>query len=133
MFAFPLPFTRGVCYNNPKLMRDFVDTLPLRLAAVVAALVGVVCLYEQIDVWVAAWRIGIAFMALLLAGLGVRWLILSLSDDATKNHGAQDPQTEGMDDASSDASAAPTSGKNVDVIVPGTSIGDLLGDDSEDK
>jgi hypothetical protein len=111
-------------------MRDFVDTLPLRLAAVVAACVGMICLWKGIDLWVSAWRIGVTFMALLLAGLVVRRLILSLGSEATNHPGDPYRQAPGA----KDAPAAPTSGKNVDVIAPGTPIGDLLRDDkAEDK
>ena len=115
-------------------MRDFVDTLPLRLAAVVAAFVGVICLWKGIDLWVSAWRIGVTFVVLLLAGLVVRRLILSLGSEATHPRGDAYPQARATKDDAAPSSAAPASGKNVDVIAPGTPIGDLLRDDTaEDK
>jgi hypothetical protein len=61
-------------------MRDFVDTLPLRLAAVVAALVGAICLWNGVELWESARRIGIAFVVLLLAALLVRRLVLAFSE-----------------------------------------------------
>lgn len=72
-------------------MRDFVDTLPLRLAAVVAAAVGVVCLVSGVDIWVSAGRIGATFVLLLLAGLCVRWLVISSQEKATAPRSAPAP------------------------------------------
>lgn len=71
-----------MCYNGANRMRDFVDTLPLRLAAVVAAVVGVICLARNVDLWVSVGRVGIAFAIVLLGALGVRRLLLSLLSPA---------------------------------------------------
>ena len=113
-------------------MRDFVDTLPLRLAAVVAVLVGTVCLWNGVDLWESAQRIGIAFAVLLLAGLMVRRLLLPLLSTAEPARGRQ--ANSGEDDAASTTvSETPVTGKNVNVITPGTPIADLLRDDKVDE
>ncbi len=111
-------------------MRDFVDTLPLRLAAVVAVLVGTVCLWNGFDLWESAQRIGITFVVLLLAGLVVRRVILphlSAAADGKPIAGDEDAA------ASTTVSDAPVTGKNVNVITPGTPIADLLRDDKADE
>lgn len=114
-------------------MRDFVDTLPLRLAAVVAALVGMVCLWKGVDLWVSAWRIGVTFAVLLLAGLLVRRLILSLWSEPAPDPEGEHPLAQGANNVSSQHGAASTSGNNVDVIAPGTSIADLLRDEKTEE
>ena len=119
-------------------MRDFVDTLPLRLASVVAVLVGMVCLWNGVDLWESAQRIGIAFAVLLLAGLVVRRVVLPHLSAAAAAAAA--PLSEGKpvgadedDTASTTVSDAPITGKNVNVITPGTPIADLLRDDKADE
>ena len=111
-------------------MRDFVDTLPLRLAAAVAALVGIICLWNRVELWTSAGRIGITFGVLLLAGLVVRRLLLPLFEG-----GAEYLPTSNADGAAPGAaSGAPTtSGRNVDLITPGTPIADLLGDEHAEE
>lgn len=112
-------------------MRDFVDTLPLRLAAVVAALVGAICLWNGVEIWESARRIGIAFVVVLLASLIVRRLLLSLSSDTSRNGR---PPTKGTEEALSNAPSERVSGRNVDVITPGASVGELLKEDrAEDE
>jgi hypothetical protein len=104
-------------------MRDFVDTLPLRLAAVVAALVGAICLWNGVELWESARRIGIAFVVLLLAALLVRRLVLAFSEGGDTG---DDGETGGPPAAAPGPPAATALGRNTDVIVPGTPIGDLL-------
>jgi hypothetical protein len=113
-------------------MRDFVDTLPMRLAAVVAALVGAVCLWNGVEIWESARRIGIAFAVLLAAGLLVRRWVLPLMRE-----GPDDPVPAGGEglggaDAEAGKGQAPPSvlGRNTDITAPGTPISDLLRDDS---
>jgi hypothetical protein len=111
-------------------MRDFVDTLPLRLAAVVAALVGIICLWNRVELWTSAGRIGITFGVLLLAGLVVRRLLLPLFEGAMEH-----PAARNADGAAPGAApgAPTTSGRNVDLIAPGTPIADLLRDEHAEE
>lgn len=112
-------------------MRDFVDTLPLRLAAVVAALVGIICLWNRVELWTSAGRIGITFGVLLLAGLVVRRLLLPLFEGA-----AEHPPASNADGAAPGAfsgASTTTSGRNVDLIAPGTPIADLLRDEHAEE
>src|SRR5689334_20942565 len=103
-------------------MRDFLDTLPLRLAAVVAAVVGAICLWQGIDLWVAAGRIGISFVALLLVGLVVRRVVLTLWDQtaAQAGRGGGASAGGGAANASGESPPSSTTGNNVDYIAPGT-------------
>lgn len=112
-------------------MRDFVDTLPLRLAAVVASLVGAVTLWNGVELWESARRIGISFVVMLLAGLTVRRLVLSLHDQENRQ-GSDGDSLPGNTAGSTGLGSGTASGKNVDVIAPGTPIKDLLRDDNPD-
>lgn len=108
-------------------MRDFVDTLPLRLAAVVAALVGAVCLWNGVDLWIAAGRIGVTFVLLLMAGLLFRRVVLSL------HHESIEPPRDASQAGNMSAhSRGETPEQTVDVITPGTPVGDITGDDERE-
>ena len=114
-------------------MRDFMDTLPLRLAAVVAVLVGTVCLWNGVELWESAQRIGIAFAVLLVAGLVVRRLVLPLLNTPPPPSNPKQINMSEDDTTSTGVSEAPVTGKNVNVITPGTPIADLLRDDRADE
>lgn len=121
-------------------MRDLVDTLPLRLAATVAAIVGVICLLNGVELWTSALRIGIAFAVLLVAGLVVRRFLLTIwndPNDVDRMNAAHNKQA-GADDPSSSLATgadgvASSTGQNVDFIAPGTPIGDLLREEKNDE
>ena len=113
-------------------MRDFVDTLPLRLAAVVAAIVGAVCLFNGVELWESARRMAIAFVVLLLAGLAARRLILTQMEESTRDPADKRLQRGKTEEETGSPSAEGVSGQNLDMIAPGTSIGELLSDDADD-
>ena len=99
-----------MCYNGPNQMRDFVDTLPLRLAAGVGALVGVIGLVRGVDLWVSAGRVGAAFVVVLLGALGVRRLLLTLLENARRAD-SEPPDTvaqAGLSDDEPPSTSSPT-------------------------
>jgi len=105
----------AMCYNGPTLMRDFVDTLPLRFAAAVAALAGVVCLMHGVDLWVSAGRIGVTFAVGLVGGLVVRRLLQAAFPGDSDAAQAAPP----VGPAPLDARPSTVTGRNINVSAPG--------------
>lgn len=63
-------------------MTDFIERLPLRLAALAGLLVGAASVLAGVDAWVVLIRVGIAFAVFGGLGLGLRTILHEASPTA---------------------------------------------------
>ena len=57
---------------SPLPMNQFVERLPWRVAALAGLMVGAISLAFGADAWTSLWRVGAAFCAFAVLGLGLR-------------------------------------------------------------
>lgn len=103
-------YSDALCCNP---MTDFIERLPLRLAALAGLLVGAASVFAGADAWAALIRVGAAFFIFGILGLGLRALLREPPHPAPHApHPASEPQD-------------PDTGNAVDQKTPEMTIDDL--------
>jgi len=65
-------------------MAEWIERLPLRIAALAAFVVGAVSVVKGTDPWLCVERTGIAFVAFAVLGIALRTILRQGSDETSK-------------------------------------------------